>query len=413
MKRLVLAISLVFLAAVAQAQMDVPSQGWDGALDITANTVIDLSRAMPSTAWDLKPADYVAGSGIYDQQKWAVVFHYTSVTIAAGATLSFTNHPANPPVVWLVEGAVQVNGTLTIAGATNGTNGERPGGPGGFQGGRYGYLPALSGAGFGPGGGSAGISNNDNAGRGGGYATAGASGGGTTYGNPAVIPLLGGSGGGGRYNIAEGGASGGGAILIGAQTSVTVNGGIDARGGSSYYAGAGSGGAIRLITPVISGTGVLTAVGGYATSGYSGGAGRIRIEANTQNFGSLNITPPASVIDPGVAPQFWQDSTTPTVRVVSLNGVAVPTDPHGSLAYPSQDAYLSGAGDVTAILEATNVPTNSTIQVFITKQGGLRTLLPTGSVTFTGGNTTLSTWQAVFPSVPNGMFAVQARAVLP
>jgi hypothetical protein len=60
-----------------------------------------------------------------------------------------------------------------------------------------------------------------------------------------------------------------------------------------------------------------------------------------------------------------------------------------------------------------NVPTNGTIQVFIVKQGGARTQIPTGSVTLIGGNTTLSTWQAVFPAVTNGMYAIQARAVLP
>ncbi|MBK9305036.1 MAG: hypothetical protein IPM94_14495 [bacterium] len=97
---------------------------------------------------------------------------------------------------------------------------------------------------------------------------------------------------------------------------------------------------------------------------------------------------------------------------MSLNGVAVPDDPEAQLIYPWEDVFISGTGDVTALLEATNVPTDSAMQVFITKQGGPRTLLPSGSVTLVGGNTTLSTWQAVFPSVPNGMFAIQARAVL-
>jgi hypothetical protein len=110
---------------------------------------------------------------------------------------------------------------------------------------------------------------------------------------------------------------------------------------------------------------------------------------------------------------FWPDTATPAVRVVSLNGVAVPTTPQGMLTYPWQDVYLSGTGDVTALLEATNVQTTSTMQVFITKQGGTRTLLSSGSVTLVGGSEALSTWRAVFTSVPNGMFAIQARAVLP
>lgn len=421
MKRLALTLSLLLLAAAAQAQMDVPSQGWDGVLNITANTTIDLSQAMTST-WDAQPSGYVAGRGIYDPNKWAVVFHYTSVTIATGATLTFTNHPANPPVVWLVEGAVQVSGTLNIRGQTVTTamNGESQGGPGGFRGGRHGYAPALPGAGFGPGGGRAAANGY---GGGGGYGSAGSGDattpGGSTYGNVAIVPLIGGSGGGGYYSGGHSGGGGGGAILIGAQTSIAVNGLIDARGGdcSTYgaHGGAGSGGAIRLITPIIQGSGSLNATRGVSvTNGsYNGGAGLTRIEATTQNLGTLTITPSASIVDPGATPLFWPDTATPAIRVVSLNGVAVPADPQALLTYPWQDVYLNGTGNVTALLEATNVQTTATLQVYVTKQGGPRTLLSSGSVTLVGGNTALSTWQAVFTSVPNGMFAIQARAVLP
>jgi hypothetical protein len=258
-------------------------------------------------------------------------------------------------------------------------------------------------------------------GYGGGYATAGDGGtfGGTIYGNTAILPLMGGSGGGGGSRTSTtmtSGGGGGGAILIGAQTSIAINGSVDARGGNcgGDYGdgGGGSGGAIRLITPSISGTGFLNASRGTAYPN-NGGVGRIRIDAAAQNLGSLTITPTASVADPGNTPMFWPDTATPAVRVVSLNGVAVPTTPQGMLTYPWQDVYLSGTGDVTALLEATNVQTTSTMQVFITKQGGTRTLLSSGSVTLVGGSEALSTWRAVFTSVPNGMFAIQARAVLP
>lgn len=414
MKRILLVVAMLSLAGTASAVMDVPSGGWDQALNITANTTIDLSQAITGT-WDTQPAGYVAGKGIYDPEKWAIVFHYTSVTVASGVTLSFKNHPANPPVVWLVEGTIQVNGTLSVKGG-NATSGEPNGGPGGFRGGRYAILPALPGGGFGPGGGSAGISSGNNYGSGGGYGTAGSGGPlpvGGSYGNATIIPLIGGSGGGGRYNSSDsGGGGGGGALLLAAQTAVVVNGSIRAEGGSVTYAGGGSGGAIRLITQSISGTGGIYATGGTSASAV-GGIGRIRIEANTQNLGNLVVNPPASIVDPGDTPQFWQDSSTPTVRVVSINGIAVPMSPVGSLVYPNQDISLSGAGDVTVVLEAMNVPTNGTLQVFIVKQGGARTALPTSSVTLIGGSTALSTWQAVFPAVTNGMYAIQARAVLP
>ena len=65
------------------------------------------------------------------------------------------------------------------------------------------------------------------------------------YGNPSILPLIGGSGGGGSGGSA-GGA--GGSILIGASGTITVTGGLYAKGGSGTdYSGGGSGGAVRLI----------------------------------------------------------------------------------------------------------------------------------------------------------------------
>ena len=85
-----------------------------------------------------------------------------------------------------------------------------------------------------------------------------------------------------------GGGAGGGAVLIASSTRIIVNGTINANGGSPgspncVFAGGGSGGAIRLVSNSISGTGTLTAVGGTAdTNGANGGtSGRVRLEAFT------------------------------------------------------------------------------------------------------------------------------------
>lgn len=416
MNRLLLPLTLIFLATTAQAVMDVPSQGWDGALNITANTTIDLSQAMSGT-WNVQPAGYQVGKGIYDPQKWAIVFHYTSVTVASGMTLKLTNHPANAPVVWLVEGAVVIAGTLNIAGMSASSysyNGFGTGGPGGFRGGQHGTAPLPPTAGFGPGGGRTLVSGQYAGG--GSFGTAG-NGGGPTYGNPMLLPLIGGSGGGGGGGTNQShGGGGGGAILIGAQQSVRITGTIDARGGSVLnFGGNGSGGGVRLITPMVSGTGTgqIWAGPGSTPYGYPGGNGRIRIEANQQAISEMAVVPAPSLFDPGDAPQFWPDETTPTARLVALNGLAVPADPHAQLDYPWQDVFLDGVGQVTAVIETTNVPTTgTTLQVFVTQLGGPRTTIPPESVTLVGGNEALATWQAVFTST-NGMFAVQARAVLP
>lgn len=121
------------LPGLALAVMNVPSQGWDGSLT-SASEPINLAAAKTG-AWDSNQGQ--AGEGIYDPEQWAVVFHYTDVTIPAGETLRFKNHPSGAPVVWLVSGSVTIEGEVFLNGE-NGTNSSyqptEPG-PGGFAGG--------------------------------------------------------------------------------------------------------------------------------------------------------------------------------------------------------------------------------------------------------------------------------------
>jgi len=151
-----LIINLMLFQSLSFAAITVPgADNSDGTLHIVSNAtvVIDLSQAV-TESWD---ADNTAnaGSGIYDSNKWAVIFKYSSVTIEPGATLSFNNHASRAPVVWLVNGDVTIDGTLQLNGGVGGmppTLAEP--GPGGFRGG-MGYYAANVGAsaGFGPGGG--------------------------------------------------------------------------------------------------------------------------------------------------------------------------------------------------------------------------------------------------------------------
>lgn len=175
-------LALALLATPALAQLNVPSDGSDGALNITTNTVIDLSKASYA-AWNQNNSTN-AGNGVYDGNKWAVVFKYSSVTIASNATVTFLNHPTHAPVVWLVQSNVTINGNLSLDGSD--WTGAYPDylvptepGPGGFRGGAY--SSSGGSAGYGTGGGC----NSVNCG-GANY--------GSGYGNPQVIPLLGGSG---------------------------------------------------------------------------------------------------------------------------------------------------------------------------------------------------------------------------
>lgn len=107
---------LLFGLYSSRAAIVVPgADGSDGALVITEDTVIDLSQAVlgdgAAVKWDTNNAAN-EGKGIYDPEKWAVVFKYSSVTVGAGVTLSFKNHGSRAPVVWLVNGDVTIDGTL-------------------------------------------------------------------------------------------------------------------------------------------------------------------------------------------------------------------------------------------------------------------------------------------------------------
>src|SRR5580698_11171328 len=97
--RAAICLSVAAFAPSALAQLNVPSDGSDGALIITTNTVIDLSQAVYGV-WSANNSA-AAGQGIYDSSQWAVVFKYSSVTICSNATLTFANHPTHAPVVWL------------------------------------------------------------------------------------------------------------------------------------------------------------------------------------------------------------------------------------------------------------------------------------------------------------------------
>ena len=109
----VIALSSSFALEIPEAD------GSDGELTISSANctngiyTINLGRAA-TKAWNDRPVK--AGCGVYDPDKWAVVFKYTSVRIDEGCTLKFVNHPSNPPVFWLVSGDVVINELINLDG---------------------------------------------------------------------------------------------------------------------------------------------------------------------------------------------------------------------------------------------------------------------------------------------------------
>lgn len=368
-KLLPIALFCAFFSSSVIA-FDSGSSGADGALNITEDTSLDL------------PANGV--------------FNFTTVNIAANATLSFNNNIENTPVILLVSGDVTVSGTISVNGGNapnvdeniNGAIFRDPGvgAPGGFSGGKGGTRNSNGSMGFGPGFGGGGVTRLIfGSGNGGSFGTEGSlqtsfSTNGGIYGNVLHQPLIGGSGGGGGAGpggsnpaggVGGGGGGGGGAILIAASgaielnnlTSISANGGLGGGGdGLAISAGAGgSGGAIRLVATSISGNGGLSAIGGTGGAstnafgrGATGGLGRITIEADQGNFTGQST--------PGLfltSPQPVIIADLPTLRIASVAGI-VPTAPQGGVEVVLP---LGLPNPVTVEFATTGIPLGSTIDL--------------------------------------------------
>lgn len=250
---LLAALGLFFLANSAQALIVLEgapgTPGELGDFNPTANTTVQL------------PDDGI--------------LHYSSVNVPSGVTVTFAKPASglNPAVHILSMGDIIVTGAISVDGKDGNTVAPGEGGPGGFDGGAPPFN-APAGAGHGPGAGTL-ASPNAAYGRDNGTVLA--------YGSPLVVPLVGGSGGAGLTTYHKcGGGGGGGAILLASETRIQITGSISARGGgmqsNMYWGASGSGGAIRLVAPTVTGTGYLR-VESIHDNNIASIAGRVRIDA--------------------------------------------------------------------------------------------------------------------------------------
>ncbi len=374
------------------------------------------------------------------------IFNYTSVSIPDGVTVTYAKNAANTPVVILASEDITIDGVINISGGVSGDTTDAdtsddalpgPGGPGGFDGGRGGYIGSGTnndGAhGQGPGGGGPGTRENSNTqfptscgGGGGGFGFAGGSSltiafcrdtggaGGATYGSETLLPLIGGSGGaGGAGNstistFGSAGGGGGGALLLASSETITINGAIVSNGGNAGSAtipsntgrcagggGGGSGGAIRIIATTISGSGAVTAFGGVpdrtATTqncwGFFGGRGRIRLEAENMQFTTLT-SPPFSFAAP--SPVFVPNI--PSINIASIAGITAPAAPTGT-----NDIVLpeNTPNPVSVNFTTSDIPAGGTILLTATPING-STATATSTPIASDGTATASI------SLPNG-----------
>lgn len=399
------------LTTVAQAQLNIPSDGSDGVFAPTADIEIDLSLAIPGT-WSDDNTGANIGRGIYDKDQWAIVFEYSSVNIPVGVNVTFKNHPANPPVMWLVSGSVTINGVVSLEGESefnNGLAGLRPnnGGPGGFRGGASG--PSGTADGLGPGGGDTSGGDRFSVFRQGTF----------NYSNPQLVPLIGGSGG---YGLNDGvaGGGGGGAILIASGSGpIVLNGTINCSGGDTFALTdmpMGSGGAIRLIASNVSGNGTLDCKpGDWLKSGpddenfntVNRSEGRIRIETPSLSP-DITMFPETVAVPPTNPVLLFPPANAPTVRITSIGGIAVPEDPTAPLQATS-DVAIENNDPVKVILETRNFPLEGVVQLRVGRKFGSAFWV---NATLVGGTINQATWE-VEQTFTDGFSALQARATAP
>jgi hypothetical protein len=223
-----------------------------------------------------------------------------------------------------------------------------------------------------------------------------------------VIPLLGGSGGGGSTNCfgVPAGAGGGGAILIASSMTITLNGNVNATGGTGGIgwsgnpsAGGGSGGAVRLVSSQIAGSGWVHAGGSHN----GGGDGRVRFDTYENSYsggidvaftlGSQFVTIPLS----GQLPQL---------TVTSVGGIAVSASPTGALSTP--DAVISALQNnpVPIVVQCSNIPLNTQITVSVTPMNGS----PISAVGYNSAGTLASSTATISIVIPRGGGLIYATA---
>ena len=380
---------LVFMLQPFQlfAAITIPgADGSDGVFAPTADVEIDLGLA-PTAAWNTPGS----GNGVYDGNQWAVVFKYASVNIPDGVTVTFKNNASRAPVVWLVSGTVLIDGHLNLDGKTLGGAGPaaEPG-PGGFASGSAGG--ANDAAGFGPDGGIS--SRLDGA-----FASAGS----RPYGNARLVPLIGGSGGRGDDRFGDQHGGGGGAILIACSSEISINGLVSARGWGegSRGSGRGSGGGIRLVADMISGSGDVLSTS-YSYNGL------VRLEANTISRG-IAVVPSPSVLPSVSTAQLWPLPADPSVKILSVSGIVAPTDPVGGPRL-SSDITLPPSGTTTVLIETANLPISSVVELRINDDTGDPVIT---TATFQSGTVSSAQWSVNIGLVTNVQSVLQVRAVSP
>jgi hypothetical protein len=236
----------------------------------------------------------------------------------------------------------------------------------------------------------------------------------SAYGNIELVPLLGGSGGSGgcvpstatASDAAGGtGGSGGGAIRIVSSSTITLTGLISAQGGAGgtgrnggTNGGPGTGGAINLIAPTVTGAGTMVAANG----------GYILINATTFGLTGSGSSPTGLeivTVRPLLAPPLPTLTMPPTITINSISAVSVPQPPLGQFLSP--DVTINSTSGVSINISAVGVPVGTVVQLQVLSELNPEQTISCAPLAGTTANST-ATCTASFPT---GVSAVLASAV--
>jgi hypothetical protein len=169
-------------------------------------------------------------------------------------------------------------------------------------------------------------------------------------------------------------------IALGPSTTVVAIRANGGRGGDVYSreGGGGSGGAIRVIAPTVTGAGQLLAQGGgTGLYGGPGASGRVRLEATTLTYTGSTTPLPTTALPQPVFPGTGQ----PTLAIASVGGIAPPATPSGSfLAAPDILLPTGTTNPIEVVLTASNIPLGTVIQVTATPQTGAKATANSGGL---------------------------------
>jgi len=366
-------------ACVALVSLTISGHAWAQTFNsgsTGADGAFDLSSVPSGTTIEFDPIHEPRLAG-KDPEK-DNVYHFTTITIPAGVTVHMSAKYTNGPIYWLATGAVNIGGTVNLSGEvgnpitySSAVRVPATPGPGGYPGGVGGNIAAgargaaQSGLGPGSGLGFGSVGNTSDPY----YRGLGATLAGSTY----LVPLIGGSGGGGgacpNYECwGGGGGAGGGAILVASSVSLTIasggtiraDGGPGTSGGAWYEGGGGGGGSIRLLAPVIAGTGTLSVQGGGGTYVQLGAAGRIRLEAYQQNAGfSIN----GNYTTGSPLNSFVPTTPPPGIQVIGVAGQSVAPNPTGS--FDTADVTINSNQSVVVNIKGHYIPVGTVPKLYI------------------------------------------------